>query len=339
MPLRFDANYTNQDLAFEPLVDEVFSELTSTFIGMPRGEGFVDYATFEQGYQALKRATDAFTDVAPATIEAAVAATPISFIVFRAVLGFTPPEWAYVTTEMTGVVVDQGAARAIDRNLRLRPLTPKAIGTSLTDQRIRAMISAGVQTLLAGASMEVPTILHRLDKVDTRDGLKSLQPLSDLGVPYAMLLYERFLGRSFASHRDAVSELVGEVVEAAIKDVLTEAKVSFRETKRAERINGFDQAPDFIIPDEFSPVALIEAKLTEDDGTARDKVSRVQRLRTLRDEAGHTYDVIACIAGRGFKVRREDMRRLLQATDGKVFTLSTMHLLVEHTRIREYKVR
>jgi hypothetical protein len=49
--------------------------------------------------------------------------------------------------------------------------------------------------------------------------------------------------------------------------------------------------------------------------------------------------VIACIAGRGFKVRREDMRRLLQATDGKVFTLSTMHLLIDQTRIREYRTR
>jgi hypothetical protein len=84
---------------------------------------------------------------------------------------------------------------------------------------------------------------------------------------------------------------------------------------------------------------LIEAKLTEDDGTARDKVSRVQRLRSLRDEQGKDYDVIACIVGRGFKVRREDMRRLLQATEGKVFTLATMHLLIEYTRIREYRVR
>lgn len=87
------------------------------------------------------------------------------------------------------------------------------------------------------------------------------------------------------------------------------------------------------------PRARGSAKLTEDDGTARDKVARVQRLRTLRDEQGKNYDVIACIAGRGFKVRREDMRRLLQATDGKVFTLATMPLLIEHTRIREYKVR
>jgi hypothetical protein len=84
---------------------------------------------------------------------------------------------------------------------------------------------------------------------------------------------------------------------------------------------------------------VIEAKLAEDDGTARDKVSRVQNLRRLRESAGLSYDVIACVAGRGFKVRREDMRRLLQATEGKVFTLSSMHLLIEHTRIREYRVR
>jgi hypothetical protein len=55
-------------------------------------------------------------------------------------------------------------------------------------------------------------------------------------------------------------------------------------TKRAERIAGFDQAPDFIIPDEFNPAVIIEAKLTEDDGTARDKVARVQQLRKLREK-------------------------------------------------------
>lgn len=339
MPLRFEADYADPSLSFDVLVDEVFGELQSSFLEMPRGEGFTDYATFEKGYQALKKATNDFTNVTTASVEVAVVAAPIAFVVFRAILGFTPPEWAYVTTERTSVRVDQGAARTMDRNIRLKPLTPRALGTTLADQRLRAMIQAGVETLMTGAGPENLAVLHRLDKVDTKEGIKSLQPIADLGVPYAVLLYERFLGRPFASHRDAVSERVGEIVEGAIKDVLTEAKVSFRETKRAERITGFDQAPDFIIPDEFNPVALIEAKLTEDDGTARDKVARVQRLRTLRDESRKDYDVIACIAGRGFKVRREDMRRLLQATDGKVFTLATMPLLIEHTRIREYRVR
>ena len=339
MPLRFEVDYRGPNIAWEPLVDEVFGELTSNFLEMPKGEGFIDYPTFEKGYQTLKRHTDAFAKVTTETVLAAVREARIAFIVFRCILGFSPPEWAYVTTEMTGTEVDQGAARSIDRRMRLKPLTPMNEGNGVTAQRIRAMIEAGVHMVEKGPGIVPPGIVHRLDKADTAEGLKSVQSIADLGAPYPVLLYERFLGRPYATHRDSVSELVGEVVEVAVKNVLTQAKVSFREAKRAERISGFDQVPDFIIPDEFTPVALIEAKLTEDDGTARDKVARVQRLRTLRDEQGRDYDVIACIAGRGFKLRREDMRRLLQATDGKVFTLTTMHLLVEHTRIREYRVR
>src|SRR5215469_13359004 len=123
MPLRFEADYRDDGLAFEPLVDEVFSELKSSFLELPRGDGFIDYATFERGYQALKRATVDFTDVTAATVEIAVANAPIAFIVFRSILGFTPPEWAYITTETTTVSVDQGAARSIDRNMRMHPLT------------------------------------------------------------------------------------------------------------------------------------------------------------------------------------------------------------------------
>jgi hypothetical protein len=340
MPERFNVDYRDPRLSFDPLIDEVFEELHSTFIEMPRGDGFTDYATFETGYQALKQVTNDFTDITTQSVEAAIVLKPISFVVFRAILGFTPPEWAYVTTERTGIKVDQGAARTMDRNVRLQPLSPRApLGNSLTDQRMHAMIRAGVETLAEGITNATPGLVHRLDKVDTREGFPSVQHISGLGVPYAVLLYERILGRPFASHRDAVSELVGLVVENSIKNVLTTSRVSFRETGRAEKIPGFDQAPDFIIPDEFNPVALIEAKLTEDDGTARDKVARVQRLRTLRDESGKNYDVIACIAGRSFKVRREDMRRMLQATDGKVFTLETMPLLVDATRIREYRIR
>jgi hypothetical protein len=31
------------------------------------------------------------------------------------------------------------------------------------------------------------------------------------------------------------------------------------------------------------------------------------------------------------------MRRLLQAAGGKVFTLSTMHLMIDRTRLHEYR--
>ena len=158
-----------------------------------------------------------------------------------------------------------------------------------------------------------------------------------------MLLYERFLGRPFAAHRDSVSEAGRNLVESAIEDVLTRAGISFRKTGRAERLPGFDQAPDFVIPNEFNPQIVIEAKLTEDDGTARDKVTRVQHLASLgaegRPSEQPAFEVVACIAGRGFGVRREDMRKLLLATRGKVFTLQNIRQLVEHTRLREFRTR
>jgi hypothetical protein len=75
-----------------------------------------------------------------------------------------------------------------------------------------------------------------------------------------------------------VSDLIGDNLESAIEEMLAKDGISFRKTRRAERLAGFDQAPDFIIPDEFSPRVIIEAKITEDDGTARDKVTRILRL-------------------------------------------------------------
>lgn len=56
-------------------------------------------------------------------------------------------------------------------------------------------------------------------------------------------------------------------------------------------------------------------------------------------EESPRFEVIACIAGRGFKVRREDMKKLLLSTRGKVFTLENLNRLVECSRLREFKTR
>ncbi len=92
-PMRFETDYGDPALVFDPLVDEVFAELKSSFMEMPRGDGFVGYPQFERGYQELKRSTEAFSNVTAATVEAAVESAPIAFIVFRTILGLSPPEW------------------------------------------------------------------------------------------------------------------------------------------------------------------------------------------------------------------------------------------------------
>ena len=73
-------------------------------------------------------------------------------------------------------------------------------------------------------------------KFDTYKGTESLRYSAKENVPYAVLLYERYLGRPFAAHRDAVSELVGEVIENAIENLLRKRGVTYRKTGRAERI-------------------------------------------------------------------------------------------------------
>ena len=212
-----------------------------------------------------------------------------------------------------------------------------------TLKRLDDLIDVAVHYIKKGGAHEEKGVIHRLAKFDTKNGIASLKYASKENVPYAVLLYERHLGRPFAAHRDAVSELIGEVMENAIEERLRAAGVSYRKTGRAEKIPGFGQAPDFCIPDEVSPAVIIEAKITSDDGTARDKVARIKELETQRNRhaaSGHPrYEVVACIDGRGFRQRREDMRQLLHRLDGKVFTTATLDQLVSHTRIREFVTR
>ncbi len=316
----------------ESFVDAVFSSLASEFLIMPKGDGFLDYSAFATGYEALKKASSGFTLFERQVILAAALKCPVILIVMRAILGFTPPEWAYIASSRFGIEIPQGAARTLDRSIRSAPTRPLMPGTT-TLGRISALVETACDLIELGCPSVTPDKLHRFNKADGFEGLSSGKQLADLGAPYAMLLYERFLGRPFAGHRDSVSELVGDGLETAIEEKLTQAGITFRKTKRAERLAGFDQAPDFIIPDEFQPQIIIEAKLTEDDGTARDKATRIIRLCQMSEqrvrEGKVGYEVIACLAGRGFGVRREDMRQMIFHTKGKIFTPRTLDRLIQ----------
>lgn len=319
----------------DSFVDAIFSTLESEFLVMPRGEGFVNYSEFEAAFEALKKGSRNFETLAEEHVVEIARKAPLVIVVLRAMLGFTPSEWAYVASRHSALELTQSYVRNLDRRIRMNP--GKAIRSG--NGRIEALVRSACELLSRPAPEVGPDKIHRLAKADTEQGLKSIRRLSSMGTPYPMLLYERVLGRPFASHRDSVSEIVGGRLEVAIEEKLTEHGVSFRKTKRAESVPGFDQAPDFVVPDEHAPSVVIEAKVTEDDGTARDKVTRVQHLASLSrgsTRGSKKFGVVACIAGRGFGVRREDMRKLLLATDGKVFTLKTLDRLVKDTALRKF---
>ena len=323
-------------------VDVTFGDLQFQFLVLPRGSGFIQYADFQSAYETLKAHTRGFREVNIERVWDALAADALVFVVVRTILGFSPPEWADIVRSETEAEIPQGAVRDLDRRVRQERALFQASGIEQTvaGRRARTLMEVAVHLLMKGAPLQPRGMIHRLAKVDTTDGLSSLQNAANLHVAYDALLYERYLGRPYASHRDAVSELVGDVMENAIEEHLASHNITYRKTGRAERVEGFAQAPDFFIPTELAPAVIIEAKLTNDDGTARDKVARLLRLAAMRDErerAGDpSFEVVACIDGRGFGVRRQDMRDLITATRGKVFTFATIDRLVQTTRLREF---
>ena len=286
---------------------------------------------------------NAFADFTEARVWSALREDSLCLAVVRTVLGMSPPEWVDLARSDRESDITQGYARSLESRCRtdrnyigglVQPRGAKALDC------IDALVSVAVEYITRGAPPGAADTVHRLDKVDTSYGLESLRHVASQHAPYAMLLYERYLGRPFATHRDAVSELVGDTMETAIEEHLSRARIVFRKTKRAERIPGYEQAPDFFVPDEFNPSIVIEAKITGDDGTARDKVARIERLTRMRNDRRRNgqvdFQVIACIDGRGFGVRREDMRSLITMTEGKVFTLATLDQMIAHTRLQEF---
>jgi hypothetical protein len=355
----FELNPADLSERLEEMVDATISDLGSEFLLMPEGSAFTKYEQFSKAYEMLKRGTSAFTDFTEVRVLETLLENSGSFCVLRAILGMTPPEWAELARSEFGFEIPQNAARTLDRkcrenvtyikqlkeNYKSRSANAKIKGRKepeepITLRRIEILLKTAIHFITRGAPMEVEGVIHRLAKFDTRQGIDSVQYAALENVPYAVLLYERYLGRPFAAHRDAVSELVGEVMENAIEERLRKNGVSYRRTGRAERIPGFGQAPDFCIPDELRPTVVIEAKITSDEGTARDKVARIKELETQRNqhvaEGRPYYEVVACIDGRGFRERREDMRQLLLRLKGKVFTTASLDYLVVHTAIRDF---
>jgi hypothetical protein len=318
----------------------VLGTLEAHFIEMPRGDSFCERSEFQRGYDALLRTTRKGSDLTGDAVLRAIADEPRAWLVLRCIIGMSPGEVAYLAVQEaaargTELVISQTDAREIDaRAKRGERLLFDAQPRKAKQRRHEAQLRALVPLLVDVMSRPVPpvaeAVVHRSDKLDTVGGSATIvKALSAGRVPYSELLYERLLGRPFASHRDSVSDIVGRIIEDAVNELLVRHGIDGRATRYRERVPTFKQAPDFLIPS-VDPRVIVEAKLTEDDGTARDKVARVQTLRQYEDERPRTKRraIVAVIDGRGFGYRPADLDRLLNACDGYVYTLEELEKLV-----------
>ncbi len=325
----------------------ILESLHSYFVDMPRGGNFLEGSDFRRSFERFREATSSGADLSPSTILTAIREDSRAWIVLRAIAGVTPPEAAALAMEAAVEVGEQLSitaemARTVDARCRrgepvlLADLSAGTKAAHAESDALTAMAAYLPGVLARGPGKVVAGRVHRLDKVDTRDGQKSIQKaLSVSGEMYAELLYERILGRPFASHRDSVSDLVGDALEDRIMEVLAAHGISARKTGKREPVVTFEQAPDIVAP--YSGLiddveVVIEAKLAADDGTARDKVARVKTLRENEDKRERRGEkrrkVVAVLDGRGFGVRAPDLRRLLDACDGHVYAAAELERLV-----------
>jgi hypothetical protein len=331
----------------------VLDTLQSFFIEMPRGSSFCERDDFEQGYKAFRQETRDGADLSGEAVLRAIAREPRAWTVLRSIVGLSPGEAAWVAIEEaeahgTFLAVKQADARDLDAAARRGERLVFGEGEARRayerkrDQLVRDIVPFLADVVRTPCPPVPQDKVHRFDKIDTKEGQASVQRLLERGtVPYSELLYERMLGRPYATHRDSVSDIVGKLIENAVQELLTEQHIDGRATRYREAVPGFKQAPDFLIPsDPELTEVIIEAKLTEDDGTARDKAARLQSLRGYEDErpeGERRRQIVTVIDGRGFSHRPRDLQRILEASDGQVYTLDQLpELIAEGGPLRKF---
>jgi hypothetical protein len=161
----FEAPYVDIEADIDAFVNAIFDALQSSFLLLPRGPGFVAYPDFQQAYEVLKRHTTGFAAFEPQNVLNALEEDALAFIILRAILGFTPPELAYVAAEESGVAISQNFARALDRRVRMDrrafcSLSPQS------QERVTILVATACQLLKEGAGEAPEDMIHRLDKAD-----------------------------------------------------------------------------------------------------------------------------------------------------------------------------
>ncbi len=275
---------------------------------------FVSEAGFREIYDQTREMIGDFSRVTPEKVREVILAFPKSLMVFRLIAGLTWNEMAYLIGEASGDPV-----REIERADHLPAHLARQVVSiaQLLVDFVSGKLPAVPQTL------DPTRVRLRTDKLDTREGWQSVGKMVEEGASYADVLYLRYsAGHPFGYFVNALSEQKGDILEDAIANLLDEEGIPYYRTKPRERIDGFEQAPDFFIPNPQSALVLIEAKLAEDGGTARDKASRIERLARQMEPRG--IPVIAVVDGKGFLRVNDVLAPILRATMGLTFSLQNL---------------
>ena len=316
------ADPTHREATLRTLRSVYEERLAPQFQAVPWGPTLIEHTDFRVAYQAAQRLTNGFKNISSEELCAAMEEEPRAAMVFRLILGYTTAELA-AALKLLGVTTSKAALDTIERGEGV--LTPqRRTVIAAVAEAVTRVIERELFALDEG--LPVSDFRSRLDKLDTREGWRSVRRVATGGVDYGDLLYERYLDGSWLAVRAAYSEKTGSLIEDAVADILGENGIAYdRNPEELVRKGVFPSKPDFVLPNVEHPKVTIEAKGANDGGTARDKAARIANVAAAAEAAGLTP--LAVIDGIGW-VRRDALVQTLQATHGLTFSLSNLEALV-----------
>ena len=301
-----------------------------SFQYIPRGDSMAGEEEFGAAYLELASRTDDFSDVNSESLASALTSNPATLAPLRMILGLTHNELAWSMKQVRPASKTSGGTlKSFERN----PAQPSETRAEMIETIVTAALAVVDRSILQIPETARKHFHSKLDKRDTRGGWRTVAE-DARGVPYSALLYQRYVGGVWRQVQDAYSEVKGDrLLEKPIADLFDDHRIAYHRSERGARgatemaaTLGFSPGPDFALPKD-SPTVVIESKVAEDGGTARDKASRIVNLARAADDRGLL--VCAVIDGRGWSERSNSLADVVIATQGRTYSLATLHHLLD----------
>jgi hypothetical protein len=279
-------------------------------------------------YSAAFDLTRGFTGVSVDDIARAVRSQPSTTLVWRLLVGYTWVEFA-AATEAVAIEADLGLAPVpADRLRRLE----RGHGRPATPEEARAIAEVTVRSIAGTLWPPVPDGRRsKQQRPDLAESWETVHRFATEGVPLEVLLHQRMYGGAFRQLLDATSSMRGDSLEDALGAELDLWRIPYLRTgaqNQAEIRSRFNitiqPVPDFVLHDQSGTLrAMLEAKLTNDGGTARDKAGRFGSLRRECQRLGGV-PLFALVDGLGWARAADALGPVIRDCDGRVFTRATM---------------
>lgn len=279
-------------------------------------------------YRTAYQLTEAFTRASVTEVTNAVLDHPRTTLVWRLLVGYTWQEFAAATEAVASDINSDSTALSADRIRNLER------GRSRAPTPAEALTIALVTVRAIDGTLWPPVPDGRRTKQQRPDlvgGWNTIHRFATEGVPLEVLLHQRMYGGAFRQLLDATSSMRGDSLEDAFATELDFYQIPYLRTgahNQAEIRSRFNitiqPAPDFVFHDRSGVLrAMLEAKLTNDGGTARDKAGRFASLRWECQRLGGV-PLFALVDGLGWARAADALGPVIRDCDGRVFTRATM---------------